>query len=145
MFLHIYIYKTYKYVLEKKDNKMFRTSLAALQVKFLSKIYIKLQVIWVILQVLHELQVIQKQYCCRKMYMQNNVFPFYFTSEKTVTKHDYNTSHNLKALSYRIPVCNLHYDATAETKIACYKMCTSYSTIGMKVSWLPLYKHVLKT
>jgi len=73
-----YIYKTYKYTLEKKDNKLFRPCLAALQVKFLSKIYIKLQVIWVTLQVLHERQVIQKQHFCRKMYMQNNVVPFFF-------------------------------------------------------------------
>lgn len=130
----------YKYILEKKDNNLFRTCLAALQVKFLSKIYIKLQVIWVILQVLHELQVIKNNISAEKCTRKIMYFHFFLNFRANCSKTWLHTSHNLKAMSYHIPVHNLHQNATAETKIACYKMCTSYSTIRMKVTWLPLYK-----
>lgn len=75
--------------IRKKGQQTVQNMLSCIKVKFPSKIYIELQVIQVILQVFHELQVIQKQYFCRKMYTQNNVLPFFFfTSEKTVLKHD---------------------------------------------------------
>jgi hypothetical protein len=64
--------------IRKKGQKSVQNMLSCIKVKFLSKIYIELQVIQVILQVLHELQVIQKQYFCRKIYTQNNVLPFFF-------------------------------------------------------------------
>jgi hypothetical protein len=127
-YVYIYIY-THTYNIQvhirKKEQQTVQNMLSCITSKIPEQNIYQAAVIWVILLELHELQVIQKQYFCRKMYSKTWLHP----------------SHNLKALFYYISVHNLHYNTTAETKTACYKMCTSYSTIRMKVSWLPLYKN----
>jgi len=128
-YIYIYIYNIQVHI-RKKGQQTVQNMLSCITSKIPEQNIYQAAVIWVILLQLHKLQVIRKQYFCRKVYTKTWLHP----------------SHNLKALFYYIPVHNLHYNATAETKTACYKMCTSYSTIRMKVSFLSLYKiHVLKT
>jgi hypothetical protein len=63
----LYIYNIQVYI-RKKGQQIVQNMLSCITSKIPEQNIYQAAVIWVILLELHELQVIQKQYFCRKMY-----------------------------------------------------------------------------